>query len=129
MHIICLTLMTYSFRSMVFHIDWVVITKPNRGNLSLLHILWTCHIDMVDYCLTVFSHSSWFLNHLLKSQGDFRVIVSVGLSVCMFIYLFVCPSIFSKTPLPTFMKLYIMLSYALVWKPIEFCVDWSTLIN
>ena len=43
--------------------------------------------------------------------------------------MFGCPSVFSKTPLPTFMKLYIMLSYAFVRKPIEFGVDWSMLIN
>ena len=52
-----------------------------------------------------------------------------SLLVCQFVCLFVCPSIFSKAPLPTFMKLYIMLSYALVWKPIEFGADWSMLIN
>ena len=49
-------------------------------------------------------------------------IVSVGLDVC-------CPSLFSKTALPTFMKLYIVLSYVLVRKPIEFGVNWSRLIK
>ena len=43
--------------------------------------------------------------------------------------MFGCPSLFSKTPLSTFMKLYIMIVYVLVRKPIEFGGNWSMLIK
>ena len=65
----------------------------------------------------------YVLNTLLvRAARGSSQIVSVGLDVC-------CPSLFSKTALPTFMKLYIMLSYGSVWKPIKFGVNWSMLIK
>ena len=59
---------------------------------------------------------------LLELHAGSSQIVSVGLDVC-------CPSLFSKTALLTFMKLYIMLSYVLFRKPIEFGVNWSMIIK
>ena len=53
---------------------------------------------------------------VIRAARGSSQIVSVGLDVC-------CPSLFSKTALPTFMELYILLSYVLVRKPIEFGVN------
>ena len=64
----------------------------------------------------------WRCLGLFRAARGSSQIVCVGLDVC-------CPSLFSKTALPTFMKLYIMLSYVLVWKPIEFGVNWSMVIK
>ena len=50
-------------------------------------------------------------------------LVKSSLLVWMCVKMFGCPSLFSKTPVPTFMKLYILLSYVLVRKPIEFGVN------
>ena len=63
---------------------------------------------------------SFFL--FVRAARGSSQIVAVGLDVC-------CPSLFSKTALPTFMILYIMLSYVSVWKPIKFDVNWSMLIK
>ena len=78
-------------------------------------------LGLATYSLFVSLVCLSFFLFVRAARGSSQI-VSVGLDVC-------CPSLFSKTALPTFMKLYIMLSYVSVWKPIKFGVNWSMLIK
>ena len=89
-----------------------MLTKYTNYNTNSLEIYSTVHIFFIRFTIII----------IIRAARGSSQIVSVGLDVC-------CPSLFSKTALPTFMKLYIMLSYVSVWKPIKFGVNWSMLIK
>ena len=65
----------------------------------------------------------------LQKPIEFGAKLSVFSSVLvwMCVKMFGCPSVFSKTSLPTFMKLHILLSYVQLQKPVEFGAKLSTL--